>query len=109
MDIEEFTEDVKQFVSKTGLLTITLFIGGMFLFHLLAAYYPGLHFIGVSVLLFSCGLGAFYVIDRWVFPNINFMQEIKAGNMAVALCFCAVLAFISATELCAFSVFFTLR
>lgn len=96
-------------VSRTGALTIVTAIIGLVAFRLLKDNYPSLQFLGVMTMLVSFGLGAFYVIDRFVFPNIDFKEEIKNGNMAAVVTFAAILAFIGVCELCAFSVFFTLR
>ena len=105
----EFIEETKNFINRTGLLTVLLFIAGIALFNFLGAYFPSLHFIGVAVLLFSLSLGAFYLTDRFCFPNLDFFDEIKNGNVAASIALLAVFVLIGIAELCAFSVFFTLR
>lgn len=96
-------------ISRTGWLTSILFVIAIIAFQMFKEYYPSLQFLGVCTMLFSCGLGAFYVTDRFVFPNISFKEEIAKGNMAVAVTFAAILGFVGICELCAFAVFFTLR
>ena len=105
----DLIEETRQFINRTGLVTIILFIIGVALFNFLAAYFPSLHFIGVAVLLYSLSLGAFYITDKYCFPNINFYDEIQKGNTAAAITLFAVYMLIGIAELCAFSVFFTLR
>lgn len=96
-------------VSRTGILTTVVFIASLVLFKMFKEYYPSLQFLGVMTMLYSCGLGAFYVTDKYVFPNISFREQIEKGNMAVAVTFAAIFMFTGVCEMCAFAVFFTLR
>jgi lipoprotein signal peptidase len=92
-----------------GVLSTVLFFVGLFLFYLLQRISPELQFIAIIEILTSIAIGNWWLIDRYMFPEISLQTELKDNNYAFAIAFCGIFLSLTIIELSAFSVFFTLR
>ena len=92
-----------------GVLSFALFLIGLFAFYILQNYFPELQFLAVIEILTALALGNWWLIDKFMFPQISLQTELKEGNYAFAIAFGFMFVSLVVIELAAFATFFTLK
>lgn len=92
-----------------GVLSFCLFLIGIFAFYLLQIHFPELQFLAVIEILTALALGNWWLIDKFMFPEISLQTELKGGNYAFAIAFSAIFLALTIIELAAFTAFITLK
>ncbi len=51
--------------------------------------------LGYAIVTLLVSVATLYMLDHYVYKNINFLEEIKKGNMAASLFYSVVLMFVA--------------
>ncbi len=76
----------------------------LILFWALIVYLPGFSAFGAALLIIGLAVGLLWAVDYFLLKNFNTLEELKDGNVAVALALVAYAILLGFAIMAAFSV-----